>query len=531
MRELSQAVKLALKNSSFRKLVKEQALIKFDGDYDVLFKHILKKTIVDERIGINKSGKEKITVEDLLEESFSANFKSKLKSSTSVIDQLATEYPNLQVSVPVHADSWDTETFTPDVAFIPENAVDGQIEGIPAYNQEGNEYMLDANNAPNEPVIVIGHNERIEKFPIEDDLLPPPAPLNLRGIETEEGIQLNWDMPSSATYMNTLGYKVYRKTSIETAYTLLGISNGFNNRSYNDVGNSIESGRTYSYYICAYNDVGNSLSSNYINYKAPMRPNPVASFSIDLNSSNEIELNWRNGDNDFITHTEVNKHVIGVTSDYTHWRNFSVDDVHAMDNDVIPGKKVKYQIRHVDAMGKSNAYYDFVNVPYRDVSIATPVYIKAINIATKDDLNEVEHWFRGAPEFYVAVAAVNIIGEPYMIEEQIICQYDKHRQYEEFSKHVLDWKPGMWYEMISFRLIEEDRGSDREFNFNIGYEQKRFNEENKNYQLVTGSTSMKYMAPKIHDYCGTAYLSYYDDPEKWMEFANYGISMKISITK
>ena len=59
-------------NKSFRKLVKEEALKKFDGDYDVLLSNIVKKQVshndVDNGINTPNKVKANFTVKDLFDQ-------------------------------------------------------------------------------------------------------------------------------------------------------------------------------------------------------------------------------------------------------------------------------------------------------------------------------------------------------------------------------------------------------------------------------------------------------------------------------
>lgn len=69
--------------------------------------------------------------------------------------------PNLNLSVPVNIDKWDAATYAPLVIFIPAGYNERTAKQVKAYDQNGNEHWLDAQRAPNFPVVVVGPSERV----------------------------------------------------------------------------------------------------------------------------------------------------------------------------------------------------------------------------------------------------------------------------------------------------------------------------------------------------------------------------------
>lgn len=65
-------------------------------------------------------------------------------SDKSIIEELTEQYPNLQISIPVHAEEWNPEEFTPKVCFIPSDYVDLKTETVPGYDADGNPIIIDA---------------------------------------------------------------------------------------------------------------------------------------------------------------------------------------------------------------------------------------------------------------------------------------------------------------------------------------------------------------------------------------------------
>lgn len=106
----AQMLAASLDNSDLRKEIKKEACHMFDGDYDILAN----------RIGNIQLAKENRSVRELMANSCIIT-RSQLSGFAGNHDELISEiqrtFPNLQVSVPVHCEEWDTENFVPLVAF------------------------------------------------------------------------------------------------------------------------------------------------------------------------------------------------------------------------------------------------------------------------------------------------------------------------------------------------------------------------------------------------------------------------------
>ncbi len=256
MRDFAMAVNEAINaNKSFRKLIKEEAMRKFDGDYDVLLTNIVDKPVahndVDDGINTPNKAKTNFTVCDLLEDAFFAlaekdkirgiSTKSGLKLSDSrqksiannqsIISELTEKYPDLQVSVPVHAEDLEDENYIPLVLFIPEEVNETTTAFLPAI-KNNDLIAVNAINEPDNAVLVVGMNERVIQ-PIENEDIPP-TPTGLLATSTSTGILLTWIKAANATIENTIGYYIYRKASGEAGYSMIANVVGINNVSYTD---------------------------------------------------------------------------------------------------------------------------------------------------------------------------------------------------------------------------------------------------------------------------------------------------------
>jgi hypothetical protein len=139
-----------LANASVRNFLKAEALKKFDGDYDVLFTSLL----------------------DYAAQHPEAAELRELAAVTS-------RFPLLNVAVPVNIDKWDAASFTPLVAYLPDNFDEKSTAPIIAFDAAGTVHLLDSRQTPTVPVIVVSQNERTEltqgKVALKQGLIAMPA--------------------------------------------------------------------------------------------------------------------------------------------------------------------------------------------------------------------------------------------------------------------------------------------------------------------------------------------------------------------
>jgi hypothetical protein len=523
MQNFSLAVASAIReDDSFRNMIREEALKMFDGDYDVLMSDFAKMKINSQH-PMSKSGG--FTVGDLLQEHMNGVSSSKgSKGATALIDELIEEYPYLQISVPVNAEEWNSEGYVPLVTFIPGEYDEATTDEVVAYTVEGDTVALDAVEPPEEPVIVISMNERVDVVLEPKAGGIPPKPTNLTGALTESGIRLVWVMPDTTTEANTTGYKIYRKGSTDLYYVNISTIADPYSRTYQD--NNVEASAVYTYYIIAFYQTVISAPSNYLTITAPQYPKSVLSFEATQHAKNEIELRWQNDYSQYITETRIYKHIVNQSTNYSLLETFSANQNDYFDNDVEPDNVIIYKAVHVTPIGESNPKYDFVKTPYRDISQESPIYIKQIKFTDWS----IEGWLAGKPEFYIAVTNVDDKHEKaYEVQNQINCEFSKRtNKSQEFTgKLVLNWMPGCWYDMLTFTALEYDRPSG-ELKFEIGV---KFNVKDPiKIGVLDSSPGLNFSITFQNkgEKCGSSYLDYFDNPETWLVFPNYGTQILVS---
>lgn len=145
--EFAKLLAKSLKNKEFRSLIKDEANKKFDGDFDILYSDFKGKKLNSE------------TIESIISKKH-PNGESKGKE----ISKIAGKNQKLNISIPVHIEKWDEskEELLVAISFGAEENVTKQLK---AFDSNGTEYLIDAINEPNVPVIVIGNNERMDYVP------------------------------------------------------------------------------------------------------------------------------------------------------------------------------------------------------------------------------------------------------------------------------------------------------------------------------------------------------------------------------
>jgi hypothetical protein len=148
-------------DNELRSTIKQEAQVKFDGDYDILSSNL--ESIVMARKDIPVK-------EFLLSSANSRN--CPLKSTTNKNKDLADNkffnavrktIPNLQVSVPVHCDEWDTKNYVPLVAFLPSDYDERTTDSVVAFDSYGKKHLLSTAEEPAKPVLVVSISERVDQ--------------------------------------------------------------------------------------------------------------------------------------------------------------------------------------------------------------------------------------------------------------------------------------------------------------------------------------------------------------------------------
>lgn len=426
---LAQAINAALLTSpDFNATIKGKALEKFDGDFDVMLKTLGEQEVSDFHSTRSMGGS--TTIAMMLDELYPADTRSGI-TSDNIIEYLTEKYPLLQVSVPVHAEDWE-EGYIPTVVFIGDDYVDGVTEFVKGYDNTGKEVWVDAINEPDVPVIVIGMNERggldatrnanrgtdidFEQYTTrvmpDTGLIINPgleylmAPINVTATTTATGINVAWGMSSESSPATK--YYIYRKCETENDFVNVGISNGTNNTTYNDV--DIIANLSYSYYVKAYSNIeGYSQASAIVSAYAPNIVNSVETFSAIPQNSTSVLLQWTQLADAAIT--GVNVYRKRVSTDNTALGTCIASNISPMtyqysDTPPVSGELYTYSVENLANGRVSAVTSDQLYHPYRNHALNNSVYITSMQY-NMEYIEEIEGWLKGAPEFRLQVALVH----------------------------------------------------------------------------------------------------------------------------
>jgi len=254
----------ALLNTEFRGELKKAVMEKFDGDYDVLAIN-LKPDSIQKYAGMA----------EILKNTYNENFMAEYgKTYAEFLTNTFATIPNLQISVPVNCDEWNTSSYIPYVLPLHVDQKEGKGEMVQAFNGSGETFMFDMGEDPNVPVIVISISERVDKMlrfknlvtckstPMDSVPFVPDSLVIIRNYARE--LELHWP-----DVTGELGYRIYRKSSSGN-YTEIATT-GANENLYVD--EDLTPGTRYHYRIRSYNDNGNSSYSNVYSKYASYRNN------------------------------------------------------------------------------------------------------------------------------------------------------------------------------------------------------------------------------------------------------------------
>lgn len=141
----------ALESGDVRELIKREVGRKFDGDFEVLYRDLANARLPD-----GSTLRLRLASPDTLE----------------ALDRQANALPQLQVAVPVHYQEWNEKAAAPLVAYVPTAIAEADLKEVRAFDAKGGLHLLDAANPPDDPVVVIGLNERTD---IRGNLVQPLA--------------------------------------------------------------------------------------------------------------------------------------------------------------------------------------------------------------------------------------------------------------------------------------------------------------------------------------------------------------------
>lgn len=166
---VAETLNLMLSDKNFRKVLKEETLKQFDGDYNVLFTQFITKKFQSDKHGYISVGEYFRTFQNRDENSHLLS--GITNNPKDLLDSIAIYHPLLQIAIPeipnLDASLWDTEQTLLPIAI---SLIDEKEEEIPLLTLEGTWTSITRLEYPENLVIVISQNERVTTKPKNNKL-------------------------------------------------------------------------------------------------------------------------------------------------------------------------------------------------------------------------------------------------------------------------------------------------------------------------------------------------------------------------
>lgn len=541
VKNLAIAVNKAInENPSFRRFIKDEVMKQLDGDYDMILSTVLDKSISTGDLKMTRAGADEMSFKEML--SLYYEGRPTTKSSGNAIEDLVNEYPDLQISVPIHAEDWDAETQVLDIAIMPSDYEDLVTETVPGIDSEGNPIIVDAINEPDKPYLVIGPGERVDTSRYHIGPTLPPyelGPYELPVSAThkleislkyeKKSVRLEADLQpiiyldiNKGKYVIS-SFDIYRTSDESDTYTLIarGLSGG---SAYID--NTVDPDCTYRYKVVAQASKGTRVgsctgyASIITNDDVPM---PVSDFVATSISSGRNKLTWTNDNTEYYktviyrtTPTETRK-LIATLDPLTDFY---------YDSNLTPGEKWTYEIRKVNENNgyESVAQYTYVYNPYRNPEGVSRVMLRKIHV----NAGEVEGWMAGKPEFYITVYGLdtdkNVTKLGGTIDVKFSEDLDDSQDLNGLLHNWSYFNDMLYYPAINFHMIEYDQPT---FNIDVTVTAKA-GIKLMDYISLDAVGSLTFELKNRGRDCGCASILYFENPEQTIQLQSYGASLTIS---
>lgn len=543
VKNLAVAVSEAMISSiEFRNLIKSDALKQFDGDYDVLLSNMVAIQIPSDENGVTRSYD--FTVGDLLSK-FYPDKELTRSSGVSIFELIQNQYPAMQISIPIHAEEWNTESYIPVVCYLPSDFEDLKTKYVMGVDANGNSIEVDAINHPSMPVVVVSLSERFDALqagsrsggPVIPSwggggggggLQPKPiiSPV-VKGEYQGGAIRLSWSSYAAASDIMEL--RLYRSgPNNSTTFTKIA---SFSKSTTAYVDWNVVSNKEYVYklVLCG---IGKEISSSQPYYITTNNniPQKVLNLNAQAIGKKRIELKWDNPAGERYN-TRIERIVGFNNNSYETIATLGPNEDIYLDTDIVPGEKVTYIVRKVDFQNRiSDRVQTYTYATFRNPDGISKVYLKQMIC----NLREVESWIAGKPEFYVKVGGVQI--DKTTNKRDVIelgpgadVKFASASGTSQILNNALlhNWSyfnHSDYYPTLTFSLMEYDVPSSQ-VTLDIGVSAGVKLVEGVELK-VEGKVSMVF--PHSDKHCGESSILYFENPEQWIDFPRYGCRILIS---
>lgn len=139
-----------LNSLNFRKMLKHEVLLRFDGDANVLLSAIIERLPTYLAYEASHTTASRTTEGADLLSAFSFD----------VIAEAARDYPQMQLAVQTDAESWDPNSFTPSVVYLTTDFDEATSTTVSGFDSKQNPITVSSTEDPTINYVVVSQNER-----------------------------------------------------------------------------------------------------------------------------------------------------------------------------------------------------------------------------------------------------------------------------------------------------------------------------------------------------------------------------------
>ena len=412
--EIALAVHQSLDDNQFCKNLKNEVMMRPDGDYEVILKSFVNKnnTLSNTALFLSLGGSE--------------------AKGPGEGAKVLEKYPKLQIAIPVNAEKWDGVSKL-WILYLPSNYDEFSTKEVPAISPEGKKTMFNVEKEPDFPVIVIGQNERSNEngdLKFEFNLLREEVKFNILTLNSKSGegftsfsatpvtnamaVGLSWAF-NYPDYLTPYDYyfEIYRSDLTGGGFQKIGEAESWQSYYY-DYTNVLAS-RTYVYYMVAKVDYNQTYYRPYYEdyfysdtdeAAVASIPTFASNFSVECIAPNTMQLTWTINNISNWTNLTIERY-----TDYDPTSvvvaNLPLTAISYRDNLVNPSPA--YGVRYRYTLRVSNVNNGNQQAYYCDEMLSNRINYQVLKVthiqwSSFDAMRKYyEAWTRGAPEVRLTV--------------------------------------------------------------------------------------------------------------------------------
>ena len=139
-----------LNSINFRKMLKHEVCLRFDGDANIIISNLMKRLPKYLEYERNNQTANRLTSLDSLLAMF--NF--------DILNQAAIDFPQMQIAVQTDAEAWDANTFIPKVVYLTSTFDESTHSSVSGFDANQNAITVSTLSDPVDNYVVISQNER-----------------------------------------------------------------------------------------------------------------------------------------------------------------------------------------------------------------------------------------------------------------------------------------------------------------------------------------------------------------------------------